>query len=129
MAKLKYIVVFIITLFSVSFAYACHDKHDIPGGEIICPAEERHATQDLKEKGLGIADMQIIDELACNITDDETGQAIHGWCEHRKADKNPLIYIVVYPNKGRYMVRFILILNPKTKETIVYYDSERRIDI
>lgn len=125
----EYIVVFITTLFSFSFAYACHPKHDIPGSEIICPAEERHATQDLKEKGLGIADMQIIDEANCTVTDDETSKKIYGWCEHRKADNNSLVYIVVYGNKDRNIIRFVLIMNPKTKETIVFYDSERKIDI
>ncbi|MDP2682024.1 MAG: hypothetical protein Q8P28_04335 [Deltaproteobacteria bacterium] len=86
------IVVFIITMVLVSVSHACHNNHDIPGGEIVCPAEDRPDTQDLKEKGLGLTKMKIIDESVCNVI--ETHE--QGWCEWRKADDNPLIYIIIY---------------------------------
>ena len=119
------IIVFVVTMVLSSASYACHDTHEPPGGEIVCPAEERPDTQDLKEKGLGLTKMQIIDELECNIK--ETHE--QGWCEFRKADDNPLIYIIIYSNQERDMIRLILILNPKTKESVVFYDSEKRRDI
>lgn len=126
---LIYISVFIITLMFTPFAFACHDRTEPPGSEIICPAEDRTASQDLKENGLGIADMAVIDEVACKAIDDETGKIIYGWCEYRKADNNPLIYIVIYTDKTREEIEMILIFNPETKETIVFYDAEKKRDI
>lgn len=119
-------IVFIITMVLSSAAYACHNKTDPhTGGEIVCPAEKRPDTQDLKEKGLGLTKMKIIDELECSIK--ETHE--QGWCEFRKADNNPLVYIIIYSNSQRDMIRLILILNPATKENAVFYDSKKKVDI
>ena len=112
---IKYFILIILIMVSTSVS-ACNDKLDIPGSEVICPIEQVPISQDLKEKGFGIVDMDIIDAAICDITNDRTGEKKRDmWCEHRKAKDNPIIYIVVYLNSNKDFVYMILFMTQKNR--------------
>ena len=126
---IKWIILIILLIVSTS-VIACSDKLDKPGSEIICPAEQLLISQDLKEKGFGIIDMDIIDAAVCDITNDKNGKKKRNmWCEHRKVNDSLIIYIVVYPDKDKKFVYMILFYNLIEKKYIVFYDIEKKIDI